>query len=368
MHSYAGGKQPTRQLDSKWIPQAQVIAGNRSIIATECGYHNLVTKTDLNHQPGVSELAASKYLIRLFFEYFNRGIKRSYTYEMIDLKPDVEANKPNWNYGLLRNDGSRKPDFIALKNLMAILQETSQKVSQPISLQTLQYTITGNTKNIHHTLLQKKEETGDYSWYNTTGKYLAEQEKQYLADSKDPSKSVFLSPNSYGGQNISGYGYAPATRRFNKGGAVNGGSGLKDDIFTRLQRGGYVLNKQAASKIGNSNLNKMASGGMVNVNTYAEGGSVGEGMPEMASVNLNNESSFNKSGAGSAPQVYIKIDINNNGDTSSSSEASGGSKNDTFGEDFAKKLEKQIRNTVKDELVQQDRVGGMNSRLARARQ
>ncbi|MEB3277721.1 MAG: hypothetical protein VKK42_02215 [Lyngbya sp.] len=159
MHSYAGGKQPSNQLDSKWIPQAQVIAGNRSIIATECGYHNLVTKRDLNHQPGVSELAASKYLIRLFLEYFNRGIKRAYTYELIDLKPDIEAKKPNWNYGLLRNDGSRKPDFIALKNLMAILQETSQKVPRSISLQTLEYTITGNTKNIHHTLLQKKDGT-----------------------------------------------------------------------------------------------------------------------------------------------------------------------------------------------------------------
>lgn len=159
MHSYAGGKQPIHQLDNTWIPKAKIIAGNRSIIATECGYHNLVTKRDLNHQPGVSEQAASKYLIRLFLEYFNRGIERAYTYELIDLKPDVEAKKPNWNYGLLRNDGSRKPDFIALKNMIAILQETSQKVPRSISLQTLEYTITGNTKNIHHTLLQKKDGT-----------------------------------------------------------------------------------------------------------------------------------------------------------------------------------------------------------------
>jgi TP901 family phage tail tape measure protein len=218
-------------------------------------------------------------------------------------------------------------------------------------------------------LLQKKDTSAeDTSWYNTTGKQLREQEAQFLLDSKDPRKSAFLEDNPQGGQNIRGYGYAPATRRFNKGGAVNGGSGVRDDIFTRLQNGGYVLNKQATSKIGNSKLNKMASGGMVNVNTYAEGGSVGEGMPEMATVSLNNDSKFEKTGSANAPQVYIKIDINNQGDTSSSSESSGNGQNEAFGEDFAKKLERTIRNTVQDELVQQDRVGGMNSKLRRSSQ
>ncbi|MBD2459706.1 hypothetical protein H6G89_01500 [Oscillatoria sp. FACHB-1407] len=157
MHSYAGGRMPSHNLDRVWLPSAKILCNSDAIIATECGYHN--DKDVRNHQPGVSEIAAAKYISRLFPEYFNRGIKRAYIYELIDLKPDPNFDRHNWHYGLLNNDGSPKPSFLALKNLVTLLQETTQDVFQPFSPQSLNYTISGNTENIHHTLLQKRNGT-----------------------------------------------------------------------------------------------------------------------------------------------------------------------------------------------------------------
>lgn len=154
MHSYAGGHSPSTDLDKIWIPNATRLCGNSRVIATECGYHN--AKFVKKHQPGVSEQAAAKYLTRLFFEYYNRGILRAFTYELIDLKPNSKSDRPTFHYGLLRNDGSRKPDFIALKNLISILQEPQATVRSSTP-KALNFTLQGNRQNIHHTLLHKSD-------------------------------------------------------------------------------------------------------------------------------------------------------------------------------------------------------------------
>ncbi len=161
MHSYAGGRMPSSQLDSKWLPKSRILCNSKLIVASESGYHNALNSTKTKHQPGVSEEAAAKYLPRLFLEYFNREIKRAYTYELIDLKPNPEADIPNWHYGLLRYDGTPKPDFIALKNTIALLQDSQQiaKASQSLPLNSLKYLLKGDITNIHHTLLQKKNGT-----------------------------------------------------------------------------------------------------------------------------------------------------------------------------------------------------------------
>ena len=153
MHSYAlGGEGPTQELDEQWIPSAQIMCGSQPIIATECGYHNAIIES----YSGVSEQASGKYLPRLFLEYFNRGIKRAYSYELIDLKPNPEANVAKFHYGLLRNDGSPKPAFIALKNLILLLKEPDEALSKSFSLGSLDYRLRGNLTGVHHTLLQKR--------------------------------------------------------------------------------------------------------------------------------------------------------------------------------------------------------------------
>ncbi len=62
-------------------------------------------------------------------------------------------------------------------------------------------------------------------------------------------------------------------------------------------------------------------------------------------------------GGNGAPQVNIKIDINNNGTTSSS--GTSNNKDGAFGESFADKLQKQVRSIVTEELIRQSRSDGI---------
>ncbi len=147
MHSYAGGNQPDQDLDTKWIPNTKKVSGTRAIVATETGWHNAVNDPNPS-QKAVSEGVSAKYLPRMFLEYFNRGVKRTFSYEFMDerTKSDMENN-----FGLIRADGTPKPAFYSIKNLISLLQD-SQGASVSGSLS---YYLTGNTKDLRHTLLQK---------------------------------------------------------------------------------------------------------------------------------------------------------------------------------------------------------------------
>jgi hypothetical protein len=150
MHSYAGGGTPTEGLDDKWIPAAQLVCGNKLIVATESGWHTAMND-DTASQRGVSEQAVRKYVPRLYLEYFNRGIKRAFIYELIDLWSDPKQES---NFGLLHNSGAPKPSFTALKNLILLLKAPGESSLSP---QFLDYTLSGNTTHVHHTLLQKQD-------------------------------------------------------------------------------------------------------------------------------------------------------------------------------------------------------------------
>lgn len=68
------------------------------------------------------------------------------------------------------------------------------------------------------------------------------------------------------------------------------------------------------------------------------------------------------SGGNGGAQVSVKIEINNNGQTSSKSSATG---EGSFGSDFGTKLEKAIRPIVQDELVRQSRNDGFFTQRSR---
>lgn len=123
---------------------------NRPMIATETGYH---TGGPLSDRP-VSEAVQGKYIPRMFLENFSKGIYRTFSYELID--QFVKPNEREANFGLLRYDGSPKPAFTALQNLMGLLNDSSVTFTPG----SLTYSLSGNTQNIHHTLLQKS--SGDF--------------------------------------------------------------------------------------------------------------------------------------------------------------------------------------------------------------
>jgi hypothetical protein len=136
------------------ISGASAMYPGKQIVITETGYHNAVA--DRSQQPAVSEATAAKYIPRLLLETFNHGIVRTYLYEFEDEFPDPTGKEQEKHWGLLRNDGSEKPAFVALRNLIAILTD-DRPHSPEKSITPLRYALCGDTTSIHHTLLQKRD-------------------------------------------------------------------------------------------------------------------------------------------------------------------------------------------------------------------
>jgi hypothetical protein len=148
LHPYPAGKVPSAIFPEQ-IDFAKIMSSDREIIFTETGYHNALN--DHRDQPAVSEGAAAEYIPRLFLENFARGISRTYLYEFMDEKPDPGLNDNQLHWGLVRADGSEKPAFSALKNLIAELRDTEQ----PAHLQELKWNLNTDDTRVHHLLLQK---------------------------------------------------------------------------------------------------------------------------------------------------------------------------------------------------------------------
>jgi hypothetical protein len=158
-HPYPGGECPTcgdaygQNVDT-FMAKYRTISGTKPIIATETGYHNAVDAPAAGHR-GVSERAAAIYLPRLLLEYFNRGFARTYLYELIDSAYDPSDTLPNAHFGLLRYDGSEKPAFKALTNVLRITSDPGPAFTP----RPLGFAATGNTARLHSTLLQKRDGT-----------------------------------------------------------------------------------------------------------------------------------------------------------------------------------------------------------------
>lgn len=152
LHSYPAGGPPSQMLEAQ-IAGALAMYPGKQIVITETGYHNAVAGR--NEQPAVSEAVAAKYIPRLLMETFNRGIVRTYLYEFEDEFPDPAGKEQERHWGLLRNDGSEKPAFVALRNLIATLADDGTH-SPEKSITPLKYALRGDTASIHHTLLLKR--------------------------------------------------------------------------------------------------------------------------------------------------------------------------------------------------------------------
>ena len=156
VHPYPGGKMPTgseyEQSTEAVLSNATVNSDGKPIMITETGYHNAL-HSDSDHLP-TSEAATAKYLPRLLLEHFNRGIVRTYLYEFIDGTPEGKLTDPEASFGLLRNDGTEKPAYKALRNLIALLDDPA-----PGEPGTLSFELDSDTDDVHHTLLQKSDGT-----------------------------------------------------------------------------------------------------------------------------------------------------------------------------------------------------------------
>ena len=146
LHSYPAGDLPS-VVSKSWIPEWNQVAAPKPLIVTETGYHTCPSCGG----NGVSQPAQAKYLGRLLFEYFNRGIHRTNIFELID--QDVSNKNRDHNWGLLNNDGTPKPAFTVIKNLIALLRDEGPGFIPG----RLDYSLSGALASTHKTLLQKRD-------------------------------------------------------------------------------------------------------------------------------------------------------------------------------------------------------------------
>lgn len=150
MHPYDGGQPPATNLPMH-VSGLRVLNANRPLQATEVGYHTASASTNPWHW-SLTELAQAKYTMRQYLELWNAGVERSFGYELIDQgtdKTDMEAN-----FGLLRIDGSRKPAFTGLRDLIALLGERG---APAFTTHPLRVSFSGDTAGVRRLLLEKAD-------------------------------------------------------------------------------------------------------------------------------------------------------------------------------------------------------------------
>jgi hypothetical protein len=166
MHAYQAGLQGDWGLKGLYIPYAKDLTGDKPLWTTEMGYHNNTYFLGGGPQQGVSERAAAIYLPIAFLSGFKNNVVRTFSYELIneEKKPPLRNCKnanPNrcsdeGYYGLLRYDGTEKPAFTTLKNLIEILNDPGSGF-QPGSLE---ISLNGAPPRIRYVLLEKSN--GDF--------------------------------------------------------------------------------------------------------------------------------------------------------------------------------------------------------------
>ncbi|HEV7705798.1 MAG TPA: Ig-like domain-containing protein [Gemmatimonadaceae bacterium] len=151
LHPYPSAQVPMAYLQSTENALAPLNGAHKGWWVTETGYYTAPNATQNVYQPGVSEAAQGKYVPRLYLDYFNAGITHTSVYEFIDehsTQSDAEAN-----YGMLHNDGSPKPAYNAMKNMLALLSDPGSAYSAG----SLNVSLAGATGTIRQALFQKRD-------------------------------------------------------------------------------------------------------------------------------------------------------------------------------------------------------------------
>jgi hypothetical protein len=116
---------------------AQIISGGEAVVSTETGYES---------GTGLSDVIIGRYEVRTLFESLRLDVNRTYLYELID--------DPSGNWGLLTGGFAPRPAYTAIHNVLSLLKDGN--FAQPGKLN---YALAGETQNVHHVLLQKRDGT-----------------------------------------------------------------------------------------------------------------------------------------------------------------------------------------------------------------
>jgi hypothetical protein len=131
-----------------------VTAPGKPVQSTECGYEN---STGIQ---GISERIDGIYTLRMYAEFYRRGITRSFKYELVD--QGTNKGDREQCFGLLRNDVTEKPSFKGVKNMITILKDATWDSTNRVwkkasfNLEKLDYT-TAAPSSVRQMLFQKSD-------------------------------------------------------------------------------------------------------------------------------------------------------------------------------------------------------------------
>jgi hypothetical protein len=128
---------------------------NRAPLSTETCYQNTDSTNSLN---GLPEKFSGRYIPRQYLFSFNYGIPRTYCYQFWNEGTGNASDKDNgeFNFGFVRYDGTPKPAYTAIKNMIGLLNDPGPAFTPS----KLDYQLEGNLTDVQKTLLQKRN--GDY--------------------------------------------------------------------------------------------------------------------------------------------------------------------------------------------------------------
>jgi len=157
----------------------RISGGSHPMMSTETGYGTTSGSRTLDYRTDL------RYMTRLFFEQFNAGLERSYSYELLDEGgPALFAN-----FGLIQYNLTPKPAYTGIKSLISALQDPGPAFQTTA----LTYKVSGFIDSVHHMLMQKRNGTfvlalwlEEPSWNATT-----------LADIAVGTQSVSLTTASH---------------------------------------------------------------------------------------------------------------------------------------------------------------------------
>ena len=203
-HSYHGARNPETTeinlgLDNFYLPYANSETRGKPAWATETGNHTApgndsgIWMPSMASESGQASNAFGKYALRNYLFYFNKGIVRTFIHELVDEQGDsagnpAEKHKGESNFGLYNNDWSPKTAAPAIAHTIALLKDPGAN----FTLGSLDYTLTGNTTNLHHLLLQKRDGTFELVLWQGVSSY----DTGVRADILVPNASVTLTLNT----------------------------------------------------------------------------------------------------------------------------------------------------------------------------
>ncbi len=118
-HDYSGGQAPELALEGRLPSWSAIEDRGLPMAVTETGYQNALASGPF----AVTEATAADYTVRTLLDAQRLGIVRTYLYELLDERTEPALLDPEQHYGLVRADGTVKPAFTAVRNLLTDLAQ-----------------------------------------------------------------------------------------------------------------------------------------------------------------------------------------------------------------------------------------------------